>query len=445
MIYTGSDEIRNIYLGNEEISAIYCGEDLIYPMSVTAWSVDPLTISAAESGTTQKIKIAAMDDWTITSSESWVTFSVTGGTSGRSRVEATIAANAGPQRTATITVADTGTTTALTISVTQEATPFGFVPDSITIQKTGTTSPGIHFVVSSPYAYSTVSDFPVGTLSLTTGSNWGQPGYSEGWIEAVPLTGDTPISGYVDISISVDSSATLNVEQVTCQPIICANNLDNYNNAGYSFGTNFYLFDTGLTEVNSCTFDFTGIRSICCRNDAFYDEVPVAALGNGNVGTQSEGCLSTLESFEADCSTVEVLNYSFGADNFNANNLTSITLTNTDNVTEIGNFVYWCENLQSIKLGDLSNAVPHSFGRIFGLYNTALTDFEVDALPDLDIDSSNWGLNGCTALTVTSLVNILNALPQTSNNRTITLGQTNINKLSAAQLAIATNKGWSVN
>lgn len=345
MIYTGSDEIRNIYLGNEEISAIYCGEDLIYPMSVTAWSVSPLTISAGESGTTQEIKIAAMDDWTITSSESWVTFSVTGGTSGRSRVEATIAANAGPQRTATITVADTGTTTALTIGVTQ----------------------------------------------------------------------------YV------------------CNPLVLSNNLDNYNNDGKGYGSDFYLFDTGLTEVNPCTFDFTGIKSICCRADGFYDEVPVAALGN-----DSDGCLPTLESFEADCSTVEVLNFSFGADDFIANNLTSITLTNTDNVTEIGNFVYWCENLQSIKLGDLSNAVPANFGRIFGEYNTALTDFEVDALPNLDIDS-NWGLDGCTALTVTSLVNILNALPQLSHpGRFIMIGSTNKNKLSAAQLAIATNKGWNV-
>lgn len=46
---------------------------------------------------------------------------------------------------------------------------------------------------------------------------------------------------------------------------------------------------------------------------------------------------------------------------------------------------------------------------------------------------------------VDSLVNVLNALPVTNTSgRYISIGTTNKNKLSAAQLAIATDKGWAV-
>ena len=48
------------------------------------------------------------------------------------------------------------------------------------------------------------------------------------------------------------------------------------------------------------------------------------------------------------------------------------------------------------------------------------------------------------SLTPESLVRILNALPTLSTAKTITLGALNKNKLTADQIAIATNKGWTV-
>lgn len=61
-------------------------------------------------------------------------------------------------------------------------------------------------------------------------------------------------------------------------------------------------------------------------------------------------------------------------------------------------------------------------------------------LPDIDL--SSIGLDSATKLTVDSIVGLLNALPNTTHNRSFQIGQTNINKLSEEQKSIATNKGW---
>ena len=53
-------------------------------------------------------------------------------------------------------------------------------------------------------------------------------------------------------------------------------------------------------------------------------------------------------------------------------------------------------------------------------------------------------LDTCNKLTHDSLVGILNALAVTSSTLNLPLGATNLAKLSAAEIAIATNKGWTL-
>lgn len=127
MIYLGNGEIQNIYLGNAPIQGIYAGDLLIYPTTVTGWSVSPSSIEVRGSGGTENIKITSLSSWTISANESWVTFSQNSGDSGRTTVVATISANGGSSsRTATITVTD-GTNNS-TISVTQRKA--GLLPDN---------------------------------------------------------------------------------------------------------------------------------------------------------------------------------------------------------------------------------------------------------------------------------------------------------------------------
>ena len=120
MIYFADTELLGLKIGNTDISAVYAGDLLIWPTSVTGWSVEPSTIEIEASGGTENIKIASLSSWTISSSENWITFSQNSGDSGRTTVVATIASHqTDSARTATITVTD-GTNVS-TISVSQEA------------------------------------------------------------------------------------------------------------------------------------------------------------------------------------------------------------------------------------------------------------------------------------------------------------------------------------
>ena len=59
----------------------------------------------------------------------------------------------------------------------------------------------------------------------------------------------------------------------------------------------------------------------------------------------------------------------------------------------------------------------------------------------LDIDMN---YSGATKLTHDSLVSIIDRLPTVGSTKTLTIGQTNKLKLTAAEIAVATQKGWTV-
>ena len=347
MIYLGNGEIQNIYLGNAPIQGIYAGDLLIYPTTVTGWSVNPSSIEAEKSGGTATIRITSLSAWTISSSESWITFSQNSGDSGRTSIVVTFGEN------------ETG-------------------------------------------------EERYGTITATDGTN----------------------------------TSTVSVVQYVCQPIVCAQHLGNTNNQGKTINSNFYLFDSGLTVVDNCGFDLTGIRSICQRWDSFYEVTPVISFGNYIGSSNYMGCYATMTDVNLSIPDVEVLHYCFGNDREGnvTQTLTSVTFTNTNKVKHIGDFCYYNRNLKEVHLGDLSN-VTNFESNSFNSSNVSLTGFTVDALPNIDL---NVGWQYCP-LTVDSLVSIFNALPVASGSRTVTIGSTNKNKLSAAQLAIATNKGWTVN
>jgi hypothetical protein len=194
--------------------------------------------------------------------------------------------------------------------------------------------------------------------------------------------------------------------------------------------------------VDNCGYDLTGIKSICHRWDGFYEKTPVISFGN-YIGTSNYmGCYGTMTDVNLSIPDVEILHYCFGNDRESqvTQTLTSVTFTNTDKVTHIGDFCYYNRNLKEVHLGNLSNVITFE-SNSFNSSNVSLTGFTVDALPNINLDV---GWQNCP-LTVDSLVNIFNALPTASGSRTVTIGSTNKNKLSAAQLSIATNKGWTVN
>ena len=76
--------------------------------------------------------------------------------------------------------------------------------------------------------------------------------------------------------------------------------------------------------------------------------------------------------------------------------------------------------------------------------NTNCKVIRCDGLRLPNIDMSTIGLHSSTALTVDSIVGLLNALPQSDKGYSFQIGSDNIAKLSDEQKAIATDKGWTL-
>lgn len=150
---------------------------------------------------------------------------------------------------------------------------------------------------------------------------------------------------------------------------------------------------------------------------------------------------TTIDFTGLDTSTFTSMNGMFGE----CRTLTSLDLSsfNTINVTNIGSMFYNCDNLKSINMSGWNTSKVKDMSYMFnGLYKIETINCNGLQLPDIDM--SDIGLDSATKLTVDSIVGLLNALPTTTNSYSFQIGQTNINKLSEEQKAIAINKGWTL-
>ena len=139
----------------------------------------------------------------------------------------------------------------------------------------------------------------------------------------------------------------------------------------------------------------------------------------------------------------------------NCQKLTTLNLTgfNTPKVTNMHSMFYYCRKLSNIPKLNASNAI--------NVYNVfyecrSLTDFgglENLGQAYLTTQSANYSyykldLSQSGRLTEQSLINVLNNLydikTKGCNPQQLVVGSTNLAKLTAEEIAIATNKGWSV-
>ena len=108
----------------------------------------------------------------------------------------------------------------------------------------------------------------------------------------------------------------------------------------------------------------------------------------------------------------------------------------TGSVTTLRDAWLNCNSLQSIDLSGwdvshLSTNVAYPNGGML-----------IDYWPS--VISINQNYSNATSLSIASLLRIIDSLPVATGARTLTLGQTNKLKLTAEQIAVATQKGWTV-
>ena len=164
-------------------------------------------------------------------------------------------------------------------------------------------------------------------------------------------------------------------------------------------------------------------------------------------------------------------------------NLTTIPLLDTSKVTNFGSWLYSCESLTSIPQLNTSSAtnmnsmfqgnkklttIPQlDTSKVTNMYYTFQLCTSLTTIPALDVSkvtNTYYMFGGCSSLKSilmygmkvsfdihastkfeeSDLVTILNNLATVTSTQTLTMGATNLAKLTDEEKAIATNKGWTL-
>ena len=150
-----------------------------------------------------------------------------------------------------------------------------------------------------------------------------------------------------------------------------------------------------------------------------------------NMKTMFQACTNLTSIPEFDTSKVFNMDSMFES----CTNLTAIPKFNTSSVTSMNGTFYDCRNLTTIPELDVSNVT--SMDNIF--YNCSnLTEIHMRGI------KAGFSISSSTLFTREALVEILNNLVRLSFSRTLTMGETNLAKLTNEDKQIATSKGWNL-
>ncbi len=120
----------------------------------------------------------------------------------------------------------------------------------------------------------------------------------------------------------------------------------------------------------------------------------------------------------------------------NCSNLTTVPQFNTSKVTKMSSMFYSCSKLTSVPQLDTSKVTNMS--STFN-YCSSLEEIHMININD------NLDIHWSTKFTREALLEIIgNLKAQTSGTKTLTIGSTNLAKLTDEDKAIATNKGWTL-
>ena len=213
------------------------------------------------------------------------------------------------------------------------------------------------------------------------------------------------------------------------------------NNTDYSYlfhnynGTTLDVSNLDTSNVTNMSYMFYGCESLTQLDVSNWNTSKVTSMQSMFQNCKS---LTTLDVSNFDTSNVTTMSNMFSY----CNNLTQLDVSNwnTSNVTNMSYMFNGCTLLTSLDMSnwDISKCTSSSsLSNIFGAKN--LTDLKAPK----NINA-NLSVSACTLLTHDSLMNIINNLMAVTSTKTLTLGTDNLAKLTADEVAIATNKGWTV-
>ena len=244
----------------------------------------------------------------------------------------------------------------------------------------------------------------------------------------------TTIPDDLDFNNVTDMSCMfMNCESLTTVPLFNTSSVTNMYNM---FGECINLQSIPLFNTSSVT-NMERMFSDC----ALLTSVPLFNTSSAtNMSWMFMGCESLTTIPQLDTSKATDMSDMFKF----CTNLTTIPQLDTSNATDISNLFYECYALKSIPLLDCGNVTK--IRNIFGYYDlTTLTD--LGGFKNIKV---NFDIQRAPNLTVQSLMNVINNLydfranGDSTTTKTLTLGTTNLDKLTDEQKAVATNKGWQL-
>ena len=293
---------------------------------------------------------------------------------------------------------------------------------------------------------------------LTT---WHPPGYSDygGW---TGLIRDSVITGErLDLNAAMLNMFSL--REYTYPKF--STNLPSYANRGsgafrncsnlISLNMSKYATPVGVTLLDH-TFD--GCKSLTSLDISNFDTSAVTNMSYMFIGCNS---LTSLDLSNFDTSAVTNMDGMF----YDCDSLTSLDISNFDTsaVTNMGGMFRNCKSLTSLDISNFDTSAVTNMGGMFNgcvsLTSLDLSNFDTSAVTNMNGMFSNCtnltnfascvfrksiDFSSCAKLSHDSLMSIINNLAEVTTTQKLTLGKTNKTKLTINEIAIATEKGWTV-
>ena len=199
-------------------------------------------------------------------------------------------------------------------------------------------------------------------------------------------------------------------------------------------------------KTSLLTIEYLNTSKVTTMDSMFYGCTSLTSLDVSNWNTSK---VTTMAGMFQNCSNLTSLDVS----NWNTSNVTNMsamflgckTLTSLDvsnfdtkNVTTMGWMFQNCSNLTSL---DLSNFNTSKVTTMAGIFYNCIRLTSLDSMQNIPVSLSL----SSTKLDQTSLVDVINNLKTVTTTQTLTLGATLLAKLTEEQIAVAVNKGWTVN
>ena len=248
------------------------------------------------------------------------------------------------------------------------------------------------------------------TVSEDGSISWQQKGAGGGMKEFFDAGGKCGNSTATSFDGAIPFTATSNVKDMSYMFYSCRKL------------TSVPLFDTSnVTGMNYMFLDCTHLTSV-----PLFDTSNVT-----DMSFMFSNCQNLISVPLFDTSKVTSMSHMFS----NCSSLTSVPLFDTRKVDSMGYMFYGCSSLTSIPSLDTSNVI--NMDSMFYDCSSLETIHMINIGANLKISSS-------TRFTREALLEIIGNLKTVTTTKTLTMGATNLAKLTDEDKAIATNKGWSL-